>query len=511
MTDDAAATDAGIVQIENGRLQGVPSRLPGVRAYKGIPYGATTAGSGRWRPPQPVDDWADVRVAADFGDAAPQLHDTAGQSTSEDCLNLNVWTPADGSPEPRPVFVWIHGGRFSFGGGYEAVYDGSALASKGVVVVTINMRLGVFGYLSTPELSAESPSGSSGNYGLLDAIAALTWVKKNIAAFGGDPSRVTVGGHSSGGATTLDLVYSPLAEGLFQQVWVESAAYFPTDPANGSLAPSYRERIQAEADGVAYAAARGAHTVEQLRDLPLETLLAGSDGDDPNVAGNPPPPLFRPVLDGWVLPATYLEALTSGRFNKVAVVTGNNRDESGAAYRPQGNLESYEAYAQTKFGPTAAGFLSLYPATTDEEARLQRNESIREATRTSTWLWGALFGQHSDRPVYTYYWEHVPPGSDGEARGAFHGSEMIYVFNNLDVQDLPWSAEDRAIAERLSDHLVAYAATGDPNLDEPGSWTPVSGSEPRTFAIGDRWEPFDLSTTDRVEFVRNYLRAQPAW
>nr|WSY49221.1 carboxylesterase family protein [Streptomyces sp. NBC_00886] len=238
----------GPLRIDTGQVSGVASLVSGVTVFKGLPYAATTAGDNRWRPPQRAESWTGVRVADTFGDICPQqMMGSASVTMSEDCLNLNVWTQAESSRERRPVLVWIYGGRFTGGYASDRGFDGAGLAAKGLVVVTLNYRTGVFGFLSTPELSAESGHQASGNYGLLDQISALRWVRRNIAAFGGDPNQVTIAGQSAGGASVMHLIYSPLAKGLFQGAISESAGARATgDPEIAALAASYRTLETAE-------------------------------------------------------------------------------------------------------------------------------------------------------------------------------------------------------------------------------------------------------------------------
>ncbi|MFF0079146.1 carboxylesterase/lipase family protein [Streptomyces canus] len=497
------------VHTESGLLRGTPAGRDSVTVFKGIPYAATTAGENRWRPPQPPEPWEGVRVADSFGDISPQHDDVPvagrdGIGRSENCLNLNIWTGAASAGERRPVLVWVHGGRFLFGHGSDPNYDGTALADKGLVVVTLNYRTGVFGYLATPELSAESGQGGSGNYGLLDIVAALRWVRRNIAGFGGDPDRVTLAGQSSGGASTLDLIYSPLAKGLFHRAIVHSAALYPKDPAISTLSPSHRSLAQAEADGAAFGAARGATTLAELRALPVEKLLEGSDVNDTSLPGNPPPPLFRPVIDGWVLPADYWTTLDSGAQNQVDVLTGNNLDESGAKPRQDIALAEYESRARARYGDMADEFLRLYPAATDEEAGDQLNASLREATRLSTYFWALLWGRKAKTPVYTYYWTHVPPGEEGTARGAYHGSEINYFLDTLADAD----AEERRIAEKLSGCVVNFAASGDPGLP---NWQTVSADSQTTLQVGDGWRPMPLADDAKAEFFQRFFETQKAW
>ena len=428
---------------------------------------------------------------------------------SEDCLSLNVWTTAAWTSDRRPVLVWIHGGRFIMGAGSEPLYDGAALARDGLVVVTLNYRLGVLGFLAAPELSAESEHGASGNYGLLDQIAGLRWVQDNIAAFGGDPDRVTIAGQSAGGACVQDLVYSPQARGLFHRAIAESGARHPRDPSLAYLASSYRAREQAEAEGAQYLRDLGAATIEELRALPLRDLLRRNDADQ--AGGGHQPPLFRPVRDGWVFPVSYAEALATGAQADVPVITGTNKDEDGAAPNPNVSLEDYAASARHRFRESAGDYLALYPASTDEQAGLQSAVAARDHARTSTWRWAAEWAAHARSPVYTYYWTHVPPGPDAESAGAYHGSEINYVLNNLYATDRPWTAEDHRIADTVSRYVVNFAAAGDPNGPGLPHWAPADPAAPATMEIGDHFGPLPVAEPPRLDFYRRFLASQRPW
>jgi len=499
-----------VVITTGGKVQGVPSRLPGVTAYLGIPYAASTAGANRWRPPQPVPHWEGVRLATEFGPACPQPPGVIGEApTSEDCLNLNIWT-VDGEPR-RPVLVWVHGGRFLFGASSEPSYDAAALAAQGLVVVSLNYRLGAFGFLAHPELSAEG--AGVGNYGLLDVLAALAWVQDNIAAFGGDPHRVTVAGQSCGGAIAAICALSPLARGMVHQVVVESALLYPRDPEIGPHASSHRWMCEAEADGVAWAAGRGASTLAELRALPSEALVAGMDEVDPRVAGHPGPPLFRPVIDGWVLPSSYWDALIGGEINDVAVIGGNNRDESGVLVNDVMTLREYQDFAVRTFGDQAAELLTLFPAHDDAGATAAYNDVLRNGMRVSSYLWAQLWRQHCGRPVRTYWWTHVPPSdalTPEYARGAYHGSEIDYFFNNLHSGRHPYTDADQPIADLMSGYLVRFVATGDPNGPGCPVW-PVTTGAAQVMELGDQWAEQEVASSERLDFFARHYAGSPPW
>ncbi|WP_435175568.1 carboxylesterase/lipase family protein [Actinacidiphila sp. bgisy145] len=521
---------SGPVRIDTGLVAGVPAALPGVTVYRGIPYAASTAGPNRWRPPQPAASWQGVRTADTFGDAPPQTG--TGFAMSEDCLNLNVWTAATGSQGRRPVYVWIFGGGFSGGRGSDPAFDGSVLASKGLVVVTFNYRLGALGFLATPELSRESGHHASGNYGLLDQIAALQWVRRNIAAFGGDPEQVSIGGQSAGAGSTDMLSMSPLAAGLFRRTVAESHARHPGDPDLCYLGTSYRRLETAEQQGTAYAAAHGATTLEQLRALPWQDLNdAGTLPDDTvDTRSVAEPPLFRPVVDGWVLPAGYHDTYARRAQNDVWYLAGNNLDETGAVpetafdyWRATGyqdrpgappvhvTLDDYVSSAQRKYGAMAPEFLRLYPAATDDEAALASNDAVRDCSRCTTHLWGAQWPRGSHRPVHTYFWTHRPPGPDHDIRGAYHGSEIAYFFGTLYPADQGWTDQDRAIADTMSSYLARYVATGDPNGPGLPAWPAYDQSRPTVMEVGERFGPLPVAPPAKLDFWRRYFDSQQLW
>ena len=497
--------DAMTVTTAAGIVRGTAGKRPGVTAFLGIPYAASTAGANRWRPPQPVTPWPGARAADAFGPACPQP--CGDQPTSEDCLNLNVWTT--GADAARPVLVWVHGGRFLFGASSEPSYDGSALAARGIVVVSLNYRLGAFGFLAHPELSAEGLG--SGNYGLLDVLAGLAWVRDNIAAFGGDPSRVSVAGQSCGGAIATILAYSPLARGVVNQIVVESALLYPRDPAIGPHAPSHRWPAEAEADGVAWAAGRGAFTAAELRALPVDALIAGVDEVDPRIAAQPGPPLFRPVVDGWVLPVSYWDALRTGAVNDVAVIGGNNRDESGVGRTM--TLSEYRSSVARTFGDLAGELLALFPAWDDASAAASFNDVVRTGMRASSYLWAQEWRRHCAQPVYTYWWTHDPPAGDATpefARGAYHGSEIDYLFGNLASGRHPFTAADQPIAEKMSGYLTRFVVTGDPNGDGLPVW-PETGDRAQVMELGTSWAVEDVTTPERLDFFARYFATSPPW
>ena len=471
------------VELESGAVIGLRQWSPSGSAevFKGIPYAAPPVGDLRWQPPEPPAAWDGVRAAFVAGPACAQSAGTMSSSAlflpspdpCEDCLTLNVWRPAEPSDEPLPVMVWIHGGSFESGTGAFPVYDGSTFASKGMIVVTINYRLGSLGYLAHPALSAESPHGVSGNYGLLDQIAALQWVQDNAAAFGGDPDRVTVVGHSAGSMSVGFLLVSPLAEGLFQRAIMQSGVPWPALPLRSSdpeVIPS------AEVEGLAWAEALGVQgdgpaAAEALRALPTVEILGIEIDIDPwdfRFA-------FSPSVDGVVLPDQPLLMMQAGDFNRVPLLIGSTRDEAtvfmvGSNEFIRWRAAEYEAFVEDFLGIDAASVLALYPPPSGFVFgglnRLFSDFSMFALSRTT-----AKFVAAQALPVYPYYFTLRPANVAGEILGAHHGAEVPFVFDTL----LPGSAltrEDRELARAMQGYWARFIISGDPNGGEAPFWPP---------------------------------------
>src|SRR5262245_10545192 len=425
----AAGTAIGDpIRVEQGLLAGANGSSPEVRVYRGIPYAAPPVGELRWKAPQPPAAWQGVRQATEFSNACWQTPYPAAASIyqsklpplSEDCLYLNIWSSAKSAKERLPVMVWIHGGGFTRGSAGTRSYDGEVLARKGVVVVTINYRLGVFGFLAHPALSAESAHHSSGNYALLDQIAALQWVKKNIAAFGGDPDRVTIFGESAGSWAVNALMASPLAKGLFHRAIGESG---------GSFSPM-KALADTEKSGERLAAALGAaqDVLKTLRAKTAEELLKASDE-----------PTVRPMVDGWILPQDVAAIFAQGKQNDVPLIVGFNSDE-GTTLAPQGaqvTSASFTSGAQ-RYGNLSEQFLKVYPATSDNEAVSSFYSAYRD--QIFGWemrTWARMATKTGKHPVYLYYFTHRPPGPQSQRLRAFHASEIAYVFGTF-FWPFPW-------------------------------------------------------------------------
>jgi para-nitrobenzyl esterase len=484
------------VSVKEGILSGVSGNDSSIRVFKGVPYAAPPVGDLRWRPPAPPKPWKGVRSADTFSPACPQnlervhlpwteefMHQ--GEA-GEDCLYLNIWTGAKPEDEKRPVMVYIYGGGFSSGSNAVAVYDGEALAKKGVVAVGINYRVGPLGFLAHPELTKESDHRASGNYGLLDQASALWWIRNNIAAFGGDPDRVTIFGQSAGAMSVALLMQSPLAEGLFTRAIIQSGpGLFPSDFLNGGSLET------AEQAGLQFANSKGAASLADLRAMPPGALLDGSSEIR-----------FGPIQDNWFLPANYQST------DQAPVMNGFTADDMGAggSFEPpaEATIQVYQKEALQRYGDRANAFLSLYPASSDAMVPTLRKESGRDRARVSLYLWASEHATAS-KQVYTYYFDRAIPWPEHPEFGAFHSGELPYVFNNLHLLNRPWEAIDHTIADMMSSYWTNYARTGDPNGAELRAWPPFNATEATTMQLGARMGPVPVAAPEKFEFWKEVL------
>jgi para-nitrobenzyl esterase len=444
------------VRLDSGLVSGTAAN-PDVHVFRGIPYAAAPTGKLRWRAPQPVAHWDGVRAADQFGTICTQPAPRSGAppKMSEDCLFLNVWTAAKSAGDKRPVMVWIHPGGYTTGSGSTPGFDGAALAKKGVIVVTMNYRLGIFGFFSHPELTKESDRGGSGNYALMDQAAALQWVQANIAGFGGDPNRVTVFGNSAGSSSIANLMGSPQAKGLFQRAIGQSGAWM------GLSIGKTRTLAEAEQDGLTIAGAMQARTVADLRAIPAADLLKAGRGGGP-------------VVDGWFIPEDVGAAFAEGKQNDVPLLDGSNQDE-GTFFLQSTTAAKYVERARNRFGDQADAFLKLYPAGSDEEANASQLAAFRDELAFVMRIWTRAQTRTGHSNAYLYYFTHQPPPPvSASVRGALgtgatHGSEAQYIFQNL-LPPRAWTDPDARVSETLSSYWVNFAANGDPNGNGLAKW-----------------------------------------
>ena len=451
----SAHADPLTVKTEQGKVSGKPINNGKVRAFLGVPYAAPPLGALRWKAPEPPARWKGVRDATSHGARCVQTNPFSDMSfqdggPSEDCLFLNVFTPKNAKPSSKlPVMFWIHGGGYTAGSASEPRHDGDFLPTKGVVLVTINYRLGVFGFLATTDLAKEA--GAAGNYGLMDMVAALEWVKENIAQFGGDPGNVTIFGESAGSSAVCTLMAAQPARGLFQKAIGESGGALNV----GSFGPE--ELAEREKQGQLWAESLGAANLAQLRALPAETILAAAAGKGA--------PNFWVVVDGRLLTEAVAYTYAAGRQAHVPMLAGWNRDE-------QHNLsigmtaEKWKEFAATTFGGHASEFLAVYPGDSDEQAvRSAIDYESDTFIAFDTWMWIEAQVKTGDAPVYRYHFElAAPPSKFHPGWFAFHSDEIEYVFGTLDTRPgAVWQPEDRKLSEQMMDYWTNFAKTGDPN------------------------------------------------
>jgi para-nitrobenzyl esterase len=483
------------VQLDSGLVAGVAGAHAEVRVFKGIPYAAAPVGDLRWREPVDCAHWEGVLAADHFRMIPEQYLPPAGSfynleyfrrkqpPMSEDCLYLNIWTAAASNSERRPVMLWIHGGGNVQGYGSEPCFDGEALARHGVVLVTFNYRLNIFGLFAYPDLSAESEHHVSGNYEELDQIAALRWIHRNIAGFGGDPNNVTIFGQSSGGASVSRLLVAPQAKGLFERAILESASVLNSRDSKVKLADM-------EKRGVELAESLGVNSLKELRALPAEKILAAGAKIK-----------FDPNVDGWVMPDLPADIFARGGEDAVPMLIGSTSDEGSYA---KITAEQYLKDATTRYGVDAEEFFKLYPVKTDSDAFAVRHDARRDES---------LAGARSEArrqaalgvPVYLYEFDRKPPGRDRAKYGAFHSAEVEYVFNTLDVTDRPWEAVDQRLADDLTVYWANFAATGNPNGAGLPEWPAFDPATNLRMELGERVVPEEIVDGGRLDLLERVL------
>jgi len=511
MTVFAGIGGAQEVKTTAGPVKGTTVGNGAIRVFSGIPYAAPPVGNLRWRPPQPVAPWQRVKDATTPGPACTQgkvFDDISFPQQSEDCLTVNVYAPVEATR--LPVMVWIHGGGFQAGGGPEPRHDGQAFARKGIVLVTMNYRLGVFGFLAHPELTRESARSASGNYGLLDQVAALRWVKDNIAAFGGDPGNVTVFGESAGSFAVSGLMASPLGKGLFHKAIGQSGAFFGATLGPGSLAA-------AEQQGVAFARATGADTLAALRGKPAQELLDAATASKQH---------FSPVIDGYFLPRDVPATYAAGEQSHVPLLAGWNADEirTAVTLRPQKpTVQTFTEHTRQQFGVHAEAVLRAYSASTDAEA-LESAAALASDMFIgySTWKWIEMHLATGRSPVYRYSFDrqipvptgHTVMGAPVTAKdiGARHAGEIEYVFGSLErsLPKVPWEDVDRKLSDTMTSYWVNFARTGDPNGPALPRWSPYAAAARRVMHLDVSVKLADEIHRARYEALDAFLQAQRA-
>jgi para-nitrobenzyl esterase len=500
------------VKIANGMLEGRSEKSSGVRSFKGIPFGEPPVGDLRWKPPQAVRDWQGMRKADKFGPRCmqrPIFGDMGFRSNgmSEDCLYLNVWTPAKSGKERLPVLVYFYGGGFVAGDGSEARYDGESMAGKGIVALTVNYRLGVFGFMAHPELTKESPHHASGNYALLDQYAALQWVQQNIAAFGGDPKKVTIAGESAGSIAVSAQMASPLSKNLLAGAIGESGSIL------GAL--SAVPLAEGEQMGVKFATSLEATSLAALRAISAEQILEAT--------AKPGQPRFSPTVDGYFFPKSPLEIYAAGEQAHIPLLAGSNTEEMGyfaVLGREKPTVENYRKALQRLYGDKADEVFKLYPASSETEVMDAAQDLAGDRfIGYSTWKWIDLATRTGGKPTYYYLYARPRPPMRSEmgnavpglaggvvsgaqaaanqrppSRGAVHSAEIEYAMGNLDSNKVyAWTPDDYKVSKVMQEYFANFIKTGNPNGRGLPTWP--------TFSAGQRLI-IDVNTRAETEKVR---------
>jgi para-nitrobenzyl esterase len=493
------------LSVDGGQISGTPTIqwTYAVRLFRGIPYAAPPVGNLRWRAPQPVVPWQGVRRAEDFSPACMQSPtNTEGNAwrdghvpVSEDCLYLNIWTPARSAADRLPVMVFIHGGGNTRGAASENQYDGAYLAKKGVVFVSFNYRMNVFGFMAHPELTRESEHRSSGNYALLDQIAALRWIQKNVDKVGGNPANVMIFGHSAGASNVVSLMASPLAKGLFHRALALSGTSL------GVRTPL----SEAEKAGVKFGETLGAPSSAALRQKSAEELL---NAQRPPMGAN---------VDGWVLPQDVYSIFAGGQQSRVPLVVGTVADDAPGAGTATTAAEAQKS-ATAIYGERAGQYLELFPAKTDAEAAKSAHAFRTNSALANARMLARLHWKTAQSPVYWYYFTLVSPrpgglvwgGRPAPSWGAYHGSEIVYVFNAFPLQDWPWRPIDLTLGDMMSSMWVNFARSGSPNGAGHPQWPAFDGKTDVLMNFGDAPKAQPAPHKPQIDFIDAWLTQQRA-
>lgn len=454
------------VKIDDGLLEGTFEE--GLMVYRGIPFAAPPVGDLRWRAPQPPAKWEGVKQTIKFA-PAPIQGGNPPSGKSEDCLYLNIWTPAKSSSDRIPVLVWIYGGGFGAGATSEKNYGGEKLAMKGVVMVSIAYRVGQLGFLAHPELSKENSNHVSGNYGLLDMIAGLQWVQKNIAAFGGDPGKVTIFGESAGGIAVSMLCASPLAKALFHGAISQSGGSFGPPRLTTFPGENLKRLSDAERAGQSYVEKAGVSSITELRKIDADKLPAGRGLG-----------MAWPIIDGWVIPDDQYKLYEAGRFNDTPILVGYNSDE-GASFSPPKTPEDYIAAVKTRYGKFADDLIKAYPVGSGTIPKTARDLARDAAFGWHTWIWARLQSKMEKSKVFYYYFDQHPDNPEGSPRAGYgspHGQDVAYVFKHLDASNPQTTKTDLEISEAMATYWTNFAKHGDPNGEGVPVWPPFSDAHP---------------------------------
>jgi para-nitrobenzyl esterase len=479
----------------------------GIIVYKGIPFAAPPIGDLRWQPPQPVIPWTGILKADKFAPSAPQtvpaILGYTDYGTSEDCLYLNIWQPVIHSGEKLPVMVWIHGGGFSIGSATQALTTGEELAKKGVIVVSIAYRLGALGFLSHPELSAESAYQSSGNYGLLDQIAGLKWVKENISGFGGDPNNISIFGLSAGGQSVSILAASPLAKGLFNKIICMSGGSFA--PVTEDKTTGFMQLSKcAEKSGIEFCKRMGVESIDDLRKIDIKKIL----NDSASTLGG-----FWPVVDSYVIADDQAILYEAGQYSDVPVLIGNTSDE-GSLFVMKAKTRDYITSTKKTYGVYADRLLNVYPKGEKDETKAAMAELFRDAYFLwHSYKWASLQTKTGTAPVYVYYFDQTQPPSFLtkllKSNGAYHGSDCAYVFKHLEQKPKPvYSEEDKKLSEMMATYWTNFAKFGDPNGESLPVWPVYKNGEPTVLYLDSNIRTGAFPNEEKIKLLDAYYQSK---
>lgn len=498
MSCDSAEEFLQEVQVTGGTISGFKNKSGDVTIFKGIPFAAPPVDSLRWVAPQPVLSWQGIRKCEDFGPSpmqdkpSPFMYWSSEflipeEPISEDCLYLNLWTPAKSMEDNLPVMVYLYGGGFRSGGSGCAIYDGERTAQKGVIFVSINYRVGPFGFFVHPDLSREADSGTSGNYGILDMIAALEWIKENISKFGGDPHKVTIAGQSAGAFGVNYLVNSPLAKNLFSGAIAESGGNILENPHRPQPDLSIAEGM-----GLELVAESSFEDFDSFRKAEAQTILSMRSA------------LSWPIIDGYVLPATTMSLFNKGEQNDVPLLAGWNANDIVMG-EPMAK-EDFEEMIDQRFDDLKAELIEAYDADSISTASFQKEMNRDEIFGVQVYNWAKLQATKGKSPVFLYnFTRSLPAYSEESQFGAFHSGEIVYAYNNLATMDRPWEPVDHKIANQMSQYWVNFAKTGNPNGESLPDWSPFNLEEKGVMIIDSVFEFVSLPTIDKLTFWENYF------
>ena len=489
------------IEVTGGKIEGVTNTAGDIRIFKGIPFAAPPVGDLRWKTPKPVEPWGGVKMCDTWGPSPMQTKPAPfmfwsspflipEEPISEDCLYLNVWTGAKENQEKRPVLVYIYGGGFRSGGSACPIYDGEAMAKKGVVFVSINYRVGVFGFFAHPELTQEASYHASGNYGILDMIAALKWVKQNIAKFGGDPNNVTIAGQSAGAFGVNYLTASPLARGLFHRAIAQSGGSFFSRPGR-----PFATLDEAEEQGLSFAQSLNCKNLAELREKSSEEILQAQGGTS------------WPIVDDYLIVSSIFDVYARSRQNDVPLLLGWNKDDK-LMLQPQ-KPDTFRVHMQNRFGDMADEFFAVYPSETDaQSAQSQFDMSRDETFGIQVYTWARMQSQTGSAKTFVYNFNReLPAHSPETAFGAFHSGEIVYAYDNLFTLDRPFEQVDHKIADIMSAYWVNFATSGDPNGSGLPKWEVFSPESEQIMLIDETSVSVPLPNKAKLLFWEKYFLA----